>query len=188
MGFALDTLVELQDQYSNVYPASPTGARGWVRARRELPMTDAEVYIEWDKGHWRYHGEKDGWTFEHHFRVVTDEAPEPESADLAGIIERAQDQVNNERCQDCGEIHDDDQTRFIDTLVSAHESLLESDGYFIIAVHPKREGSNVVYEPAIFSEALDPTTKGVVEAQILGAAVQLFQRHLNVSVRSLEGE
>lgn len=174
------TLVELLDQYSNVYPASPTGARGWIRAKRELPDVDPEVYVEWDKTHWRYHGEKDGWTFEHHFRPVVDgvvQAPEALMPDLGQIIRQAQEQVNDERCPHCGDFHDLESV-FADAIAAAQDSLLESEAFFIVAVRPTEDGDQVVYEPEIFAEALDPTAKRVIEAQLLSVAVQLFEQHL----------
>ncbi len=40
---------------------------GWVREKTHDEYGYPMVYIEWDKKHWAYNGERDGWTMEAHF-------------------------------------------------------------------------------------------------------------------------
>jgi hypothetical protein len=63
--------VRLKDQPAEVYPLAYVGSEGIVKKCEmdELghhPM----IYIEWDKDHWTYNGEKDMLTFEEHFEPV----------------------------------------------------------------------------------------------------------------------
>lgn len=193
----LDTLVELQDQYSDVYPLSPTGARGWVRAYREMPDIDPEVYIEWDKTHWRYHGEKDGWTYAHHFRPVTDtlddlkiedpdptHTPKPEEAPRAKVkdsitmeevLEAARRQVESERCPGCGEIHNPIEDEFINTLMVAQDRAVASEGYLIVTVTPRVEGSLTVYQPEVAYRTLTTQAAKAIESQVAFIAAQLYE-------------
>lgn len=178
----LDSLVELLDQYSDVYPASPTGARGWVRARREMPKSDPEVYIEWDKDHWRYHGEFDGWTFEHHFRPTADGSDAP---NMGYILDRANEQLDAERCSNCGELHDTHDA-FLETLMEAQEAALGSDGYFVVTLTPREDNGMVFYQPDMFSHTLNSTAKGMIEAQLVHVAAQLFATNMLNRVNEIE--
>lgn len=178
MAFKLDSLVELQDQYSNVYPKSPTGARGWVRARRELPQQDPEIFIEWDQSHWRYHGEKDGWTYEHHFRPVQDEVADVEPNNLMEhILSEAKRKVEAERCPHCGEIHDE-KDDYISTLSLAQETALGADGFFMVTLTPEHRDGMTIYAPKLFSNALNETAQKMIEAQLVHLATQLFERRM----------
>src|SRR5881628_1363731 len=75
----LNARVALKDGADNVYIYALAGTEGWVRGFK----TDAEgfelVKIEWDKEHWRYNGQPDGWTFADHFYVVGPPSPPQEN-------------------------------------------------------------------------------------------------------------
>lgn len=187
MPLKLDSLVELQDRYSNVYPLSPSGARGWVRARREMPKNDPEVFIEWDKSHWRYHGEKDGWTFEHHFRPVEDEVASIENAPniMEQILAEAKRKIEEDRCPNCGGFHDQ-QDEFLTTLHEAQDAALGSDGYFIITLTPRTQGEYTVYEPQIHTQVLNETAQQLIEAQLVHIAVQLFEQRMLKHINNLD--
>lgn len=188
----LDTLVELIDQYSDVYPVSPTGALGWVRARREMPKSDPEVYIEWDKQHWRYHGEFDGWTFEHHFRPATDVTDVTEAAsalsNMGHILDRANEQLDSERCPTCGGLHDDDDDEFLTTLMEAQDAALGSDGYFVVTLTPREANGMTFYQPDMFSHTLNATAKGMIEAQLVHIAAQLFANNMMDRVNEIDDD
>lgn len=181
MNLDLDQMVELLDQYSDVYPSSPTGARGWVRGKRQLSKSDPEVYIEWDKTHWRYQNERDGWTFEHHFKPVDD-------LDMHQILSNAQEQVEAERCSECGGVHTPEGTpeEFLDVLMEASEAAVASDGYFIITLTPREYEGYLVYEPEIYSRVLSETAREMIKAQLVHYAGQLFTQTALDNVRDLQ--
>lgn len=59
-----------------VYPFACAGNEGWVRATKHDEVGWPLVFIEWDKDHWSYNGEKDQWTMEDHFDPVGESMPE----------------------------------------------------------------------------------------------------------------
>lgn len=182
----LDSLVELLDQYSDVYPRSVTGARGWVRARREMPKVDPEVYIEWAKDHWRYHDELDGWTYEHHFRLVDDSVPEIDAGpDMHQILERAHQQLDQERCSHCGDFHDG-QEAYLDGIQDAQDAALSADAYFTVVLSTRTDGDVTYYEPVIFAEALSATARTMLEAQLVHVASQVLEAHMLDQINKIE--
>lgn len=180
MNLELDTMVELLDQYSDVYPRSPTGARGWIRGKRQLSKSDPEIYIEWDKTHWRYQQERDGWTFEHHFKPVQD-------IDLHEILADAQRQVESERCPDCGRDHQAPQ-EFLELLMQAQEKALGSDGFFIITLTPKVADGVTIYEPEIFSHTLTDAAECMIKAQLAYFTSQLYAQSAVETIRQLRDD
>lgn len=173
----LGMLVELKDQYSNVYPTSPTGARAWVRRRREDPGVDPEIYVEWDKTHWRYHGERDGWTFAHHFQPVgANEIFDHEQLDAADFIKEAERRLDAERCPDCGEIHGDADD-YLATLAAGSEAALQGEAFLMITLGGEARDGVTLYQPRVWARALNDTAREMIEAQIVDLASQLLQDH-----------
>lgn len=56
-----------------LYEAAYAGAEGQVRGLRHDKLGYPEIYVVWDKTHWTYNGEDDGWTMESHFDILEDD-------------------------------------------------------------------------------------------------------------------
>lgn len=70
----LNQKVKIKYSAADLYQQSFGGAEGWVRDRKTDSHGYPMVFIEWDKTHWTYSAEPDGWTFDSHFEPV-DEQP-----------------------------------------------------------------------------------------------------------------
>jgi hypothetical protein len=74
----LEKRVRLKGDRADIYPRAYGGAEAIVKKHSVDPIGGYPmVYVEWDKKHWTYQGERDMWTFEDHFDVVEDEKPPP---------------------------------------------------------------------------------------------------------------
>ena len=66
---------------------SRVGNEGWVRKRKLDKYGYPQVLVEWDKDHWAYNGQPDGWTWEGHFEIAEDanmsETPDKNQRDEA---------------------------------------------------------------------------------------------------------
>src|SRR3954467_7623226 len=120
--------VELIDKFAELYPRSPAGARGWIRSSR-LDEYGLLLYIEWDKAHWRYGGEPDGWASESHFRLVQDEP-------IHRLIHEEVEEPDSEEdpiCEDCGERHPPGtiDEAYLEMLVRAQQSAMDGEAFLI---------------------------------------------------------
>ena len=77
--------VELVPGAETVYPRALAGMQGIVRGTKDDDFGFPQAFIEWDKNHWRYNGEQDGWTFASHFRPVENEEPEIIGAEIHDV-------------------------------------------------------------------------------------------------------
>ena len=73
--FAANTRVRLREGVDpGIYNGySRVGNEGWIRKRKRDKYGYPQVLIEWDKNHWAYNGQEDGWTWEGHFDSVEEE-------------------------------------------------------------------------------------------------------------------
>lgn len=70
--FNIDTRVKLREGVDpSLYNGfSRVGNEGWIRKRKRDRYGYPQVLIEWDKDHWAYNGQEDGWTWEGQFEAV----------------------------------------------------------------------------------------------------------------------
>src|SRR3954462_1476071 len=66
----LHSRVALKPGADEIYTHAFVGSEGWVRAIKKDADGFEMVNVEWDKDHWRFNGQPDGWTFSDHFDVI----------------------------------------------------------------------------------------------------------------------
>jgi hypothetical protein len=157
----LHSRVALIDGADSVYTFALSGTEGWVRGRKVDDFGYDLVKVEWDKEHWRYNGQPDGWTFESHFKIIgppeipatTEEEEEVEQG------EQSQEESIGELTLHEAPPADHQIEVYIDTLTEAMDAASESEAFLMIAVRrvPNPENpTETMYVPQIFSTA---TTK-----------------------------
>lgn len=161
---AVGTQVELLPNCADVYKRAVAGSVGVVKDKK-IDEGFEMVFIEWDKDHWRYQGEPDGWTFEVHFQPTEKvglfgalEDPEQFTSQLA---EKIKDEgVDDERVVDA----------YLDKLNEVVSLLSEADGFIVLAArqeqHPKNEDEQILV-PYVFGGFLNEVTMLLLEAQVV---------------------
>lgn len=147
-----NSYVELRDGCDDVYELAWSGTRGWIR---DLDVDEdgfEKVFVEWDKDHWRYDGEPDGWTYASHFKPVSSvDIPSeetlkgPELVD-AQNIPHAVDAMKRGQLWDSKEMED-----YIDSLTHAFDQASESDGFILVTMKVGQDpemGQVIMYEMA----------------------------------------
>lgn len=73
--------VRIKDDITHMYKDARVYNEGIVRARIHDEYGYPLIYVEWDKTHWAYSGEEDGWLIEAHFDLVEDQMAEEKKFD-----------------------------------------------------------------------------------------------------------
>lgn len=143
------TYVELKDGCDEVYVLAWAGSRGTITAHDTDEHGFDRVYIEWDKDHWRYNGELDGWTFASHFEPVdpVDTAPKelPKGPDLMEAPEDPEAMMMGAPPVWEGEHME----TYIDSMMHSFDRAAESDGFVLITM---KRGENEEMGPTITYE------------------------------------
>lgn len=63
------------------------GNVGWIREHREEKYGYHQVLVEWDKDHWAYNGQPDGWTWEGHFEQAEESKMGQDKNDMAAALQ-----------------------------------------------------------------------------------------------------
>lgn len=122
--------VELLAGKESVYPRALLNSRGTVHRTKVDEDGFEQVYVVWDREEWRYNGEKDGWTFADHFRVIEEAEilPTAEELDVPPTIDSYDEAVVAE---------------YLDTLMLACDKASESDAFFFVML--KRDEQDRVH-------------------------------------------
>lgn len=165
----LHSRVALVDGADNVYANAMAGTEGWVRARKTDDHGFRLVKIEWDKDHWRFNGQSDGWTFESHFKVIgppllPDEDEEYEQPEVVSLQEAPPS--------------DDQMERYIDALTDAMDAASESEAFLTIVVRRIPNPDNPaehMYVPQIFTNATSREGAMLLDIQLAECASQSYE-------------
>jgi len=145
----LKSRVEIKDEVTEVYPLARAYMQGWIRDHRHDRLGYPEVWIEWDKKHWAYNGEKDGWTFESHFNLVEDKsmADSNEADDLLARLRKAVEALEGDPSRGAEEskpsapedligASEPELPSYEEHLTDALSAATEAEAFFLIALRP----------------------------------------------------
>lgn len=129
--------VELCTGFDQVYRKASAGARGMVRGIKTDEDGFQLIYVEWDRNHFLYAGQPDGWTFANHFRLFTE-------SDL--ICDAPFDYEEDEAAQE----------QYIDAIMDAFDEAAESQGFILVAIRDVSSDDNGlrVYDPIVLAAAI----------------------------------
>lgn len=159
------------DGQDNLYVAACAGSVGWIRKQDHDSLGYPRVFIEWDKNHWSYNGESDGWALDAHFEPAKDVAVPDDNtkfnpqvpADMAAAFAAFMAQYTG------GDIIKDRDAAaiYLETLEGAHEAAKEADAFLLIAVrHVGDQDGYPVYSPTVLYNYKDDGSGLILEAQL----------------------
>jgi hypothetical protein len=181
----LHSRVALIDGADNVYTFALAGTEGWIRERKIDDLGYDLVKIEWDKDHWRYNGQPDGWTFETHFKAIgPPEVPAEKTEDKQEDDEKEENEPQMEIVP-VGEISltdappaDHQIEVYIDTLTEAMDAASESEAFLMIAVRrvPNPENPReTMYVPQIFTTSTTQEGALLLDIQLAECASTSYE-------------
>lgn len=162
-------LVELVPGAETVYPRALAGMRGIVRGLKDDDGYGfPQAFIEWDKQHWRYNGEKDGWTYASHFRPV-----EGDGESEVEIVGAEVYEIPSTPPRIPTEEEDEQMESYINTIGFGFERASESQGFFLITFKRTEEGA---LKLEMLGAATDPDLAELPQSHILKFAEMEMRR------------
>lgn len=125
--------LELKPEVRHLYEKAVPGMRGWAKNVKIDDYGFPLVYVQWDKDHWRYTGEEDGWTFQDHFNVIGYREPTSEELDKQKLKERQE---------------------YYDLVMEAAQAASDSDGFLMLTISENELGTLKFNETKIGAQSL----------------------------------
>lgn len=163
----LNARVALQEGADDVYVMALPGTEGWVRGHKKDRDGFEMVAVEWDKEHWRYNGQPDGWTFADHFKII---GPPIEKAEPIEMIE---DELPKQGPSD------NQLEEYIEGLTQALDSASESEGFFMLSIKRVPNPNNpseVVFLPQVFTQSITSEAEVLLDVQLVECANLISQQ------------
>lgn len=184
----LHSRVALKPGADSVYQLAVAGTEGWVRDHKVDDAGFDMVKVEWDKDHWRYNGQPDGWTFAEHFKIIGPPAePKPKELDIEVTFEQKEDEIAQ-----LSDVSDDEIEQYIDQLSEATEAASEGEAFLTITIRkmPNPENPNeTIYLPSIFQGATSKEAGMLLDIQLAECASASYQEmvfHLLNAMRNTQ--
>jgi hypothetical protein len=161
------TQVELRPGMDAVYRKAVPGSRAVVLAEKEDDDGFEMVKVRWDRKHWRYNGEPDGWKYKSHFQPARRQnlhtAQEDPVSFAAHLVERARELGGD----------DDEIEHFIDKLNEIVSLLSESEGFIVLVAREEdspTQPDDKVLIPYTYGGFLSSRSQVLLESQLMNMA------------------
>jgi hypothetical protein len=161
-----------------LYKFACAGSEGWVRKQKYDELGYPKVFIEWDKDHWAYNGEKDQWVLEAHFEPVKGENMS-DDLDTFQMFQKFQQFLASQNGESVPEESTEptvDQ-RYADALTKANEIAAEADAFLTIAVTRKPTEDGVpALMPIVVNGYKNDESALVLELQLARLGLSSFEQ------------
>jgi hypothetical protein len=185
--------VRLKEGFDRVYPMSFPGAEGIIEAFTIDPEKFERILVKWDKGHWRWNGERDMFTYASHFEVIAPPELEPEvipelpepAVNASGHPELSPEGLKRLMAAVEAEPDSDEPSlvdQFATVLSKATETMAEGTAFMLVTISPEPNGTGKL-APYFFSGMLDDESAHAAQlafAQIAGDVI----KSLSIQYRS----
>lgn len=163
--------VALREEVAGLYSFASGGSEGVIRSRKLDDDGFPLVYIEWDDAHWRFKGQKNGWTFEQHFKIVE---PPNDAVDKLDKVEDEYTETDFEfesvdRRGGLASGPDERMEEYIEALASAVDAASEAQAFMTVVIKsvpdPDNPGYNMLI-PEIHGQAMSERASLLLDAQV----------------------
>jgi len=177
--------VKLKDGFDHLYPAAYVGSEGWIRNRGFDAVGFPRVFVEWDKKHWTYNGEPNGWTFEGHFDIVKERSrmgKDINNDELARIVQNVVKQMRSDD-EDEGRSTEMIETpgsgqEMMEKIGEAFEKATESEAFLLITVRKQKQDGGDILIPEIHQHAQNEECEIMIDLQVAQIAATHSQKSI----------
>lgn len=166
--------VKLRDGYDECYNIARSGAVGFVVDVMKDPMGYPCALIKWDKNHWTYDGESDGWAYQSHFEPVKDVMSD-KSNDPLEIIKGVDPELLAQVVRAIQAAQGDDPEVSLETVKAAQlseakkavaEELDDTEAFLLISIRRVDEEGESILDPQVISYSNSEEGVLAIEAQM----------------------
>lgn len=171
--------VRIKDSVTHMYRYARAYNEAIVRAVAEDDLGYPHILVEWDKDHWAYSGEEDGWALEAHFDLVEENmAKEKRSEDLlqalSDLVQSFQggSEAPEPEARENSKKPESDEMGYEETLEKAVEDARSGEAFIIFVARPESyRGANMTI-PRVYVHSKREDAALMFDACMADAAAQ----------------
>lgn len=178
--------VRIKDDITHMYKDARVYNEGIVRARMHDEYGYPLIYVEWDKTHWAYSGEEDGWLIEAHFDLVEDQMAEEKKFDqllngLSDLVSSFQENDGPENVEDRGDFTmavpaGDAELTFEQVLAKAMAEAKDAEAFVVITAMPEEFAGKDLLIPRVYMHSRRDDAAIMLDATMADLAAQSHAR------------
>lgn len=191
----INSRVRIKDSVTGAYSMARVYMEATVKAQRHDELGYPFVFIEWDKNHWAYSGEHDGWTLEAHFDLIEDSVSDDNNQDellaaLGELVKRFQDKPEETKVDDPSQVSEDEKSEddFFGRLEKAFNDALEGEAYVVLVARKEELAGREVVVPHFYASSHRPDAMLLLEATMSDVGAQTHTQLAFESIRKSQQE
>lgn len=181
-----------------MYPAARDLNEGWVRNRKRDEFGYPAIYVEWDRDHWAYSGEEDGWTMEAHFDKVEESMqneegnlPAPDEPIFQALIKAIKEELQKDNEDNIDKTQGEpesveDRSEYEAAVEEAMQAAHDGIGFVIVVANSMAIDKDEVIVPTVLSYSTRPDAEALLEAQLSDLGAQAHYRSVIRRLKSGE--
>lgn len=167
----VNSRVRIKDSVTHMYRSARAYGEGTVKATRHDDLGYPLIFVEWDKDHWAYSGEADGWTLEAHFDLVGEEKMDEKdlAKALADLVKKfGLDGVKEDKVEEKkGMTYDQVLNRAIDDA-------LDGEAFIVLVAKPESYDESGLIVPHIYVHSKSDDAAMFLNAVMADVAAQSY--------------
>lgn len=179
--------VRIKDSVTHMYQNARVYNEAVVRARTRDNLGYPHVYVEWDKDHWAYSGEEDGWTFESHFDLVEEKMEDRQDDLLAALTKLVQSFSGGDAGENVRKVIEDEEDEsdltYEQVLKNAFNDAIKGDAFIVLVALPAKFGERELLVPHIYVHSKRDDASLMLDATMADAA---SQAHASLVLKLIE--
>lgn len=176
--------VRIKGSVTHMYQNARVYNEAWVRHRDHDHLGYPLIYVEWDKDHWAYSGEDDGWVPEEHFELVEDSMADSKDDKFENLLSGLSDLVSSFRSQDEDELPEgnefdgghDNSLSYDEVLAKGLEEAKDAEAFVILVAIPEEYRDKELLVPHMYMHSKRDDAAIMLDATMADLAAQAHAR------------
>jgi hypothetical protein len=172
--------VRVKDSVTHMYQYARVHNEGFVRGLEYDTLGYPLILIEWDRDHWAYSGEDDGWTDEAHFELVEDQMEKDNRFDdlltgLSNLVSSFQEEGEKKEKSDSAK-SDEYGLSYDQVLNKAVDDARDGEAFIVLVARPDEFNNTEIISPRIYMHSKREDAALMLDACMADAAAQTYAK------------
>jgi hypothetical protein len=177
----VNSRVRIKDSVTHMYQNARAYGEAVVTRHKHDEFGYPLIFVEWDKDHWAYSGEKDGWTLEAHFDPLEDDEEMENSdelvkalADLVAKFQEKEEPEVKELAKDPKDPRDDRGMTYDQVLNDAMDDARDAEAFIVLVAKPESFNESEFAVPHVYVHSKRKDAALFLNAVMADVAAQTY--------------
>jgi hypothetical protein len=184
--------VRIKDDVTHMYQMARVYNEAIVKKITHDHLGYPAIYVEWDRDHWAYSGEEDGWVLEAHFDLVEEDMPDNNEEFIQGLADLLNQWQSNREPDKTPALDPRSDKPYDDSyeglLAAAEKDAREGEAFIVIVAKTERSGGVELIAPRVYMDNKTSDAGLVCEAAMADLVAHSYARLISRVAKDENGQ